>query len=56
MKKYIIPASTTIEMNNETMLAASGNGVETGNTVVDEYTDADQLSNKGGWSSDAWTE
>lgn len=57
MKKYIIPASTSIELNNEDLLAASpGPGVETGNALVDEYTDADQLANKGGWSSEAWTD
>lgn len=55
MKKYIAPESSCVELTNESLLAASNPGVETGNTVVDEYTDADQLANKGGWSSEAWT-
>ncbi len=57
MKKYIAPESSCVELANESLLAASPitPGVETGNTIVDECTDADQLANKGGWSSEAWT-
>ena len=47
-KKYVTPAANVVELQNQQMLCLSG---ETPMDIHDQYTDAEQLSNKNVWGS-----
>ena len=49
-KKYVTPAASVVELQNQQMLCLSG---ETQMNIHDQYTNAEQLNNKNVWT-DLW--